>query len=544
MLRARGPLARAPAGACCEDFGDTVDRLGGAYITAEDVGTSAADMEVIAERTPHVARARARARRLGRPEPVHRARRRDGDRGVLRARLRHARRSPAARWRWPGSGTSAATSRAGSRRPARRSSWPTSTRASGRSPTSSAPAGSRPRTRSRGGRRLRAVRARRGAQRRHGARDALRDHRRRGEQPARRRPHRRPPQRPRDPVGARLRRERRRDREHRRRVRAGRLRPAARARPACAGSATRCGAVFDDAERMSATPLTAAMELARRNLEQAGGRCRRPARIRAGQPAVAAALRRAQPVRQPRPLDPSGSRPSPASFSRCAPSVAAAAIRRAGGASSHAASRISSTLRAPASSASSSRRSRSRRWATYSSSFAAGSSTSGPWPGHRSARSRSREGAERVEVLAELPDDEHRALAEDGVAGERDVPVTNARWSGVWPGVATASERPGALARRDPVPRAAPGLLGHRRGGLGVVGVPVGEDDPGGAAAPLGLGHHGRDVVVEAWTGVDDPARVAADQPRVRAGQRERPRVRRPDQRDVVGLERHSWVRW
>src|SRR3954451_12202279 len=29
------------------DFGDTVDALGGAYITAEDVGTSSRDMEVI-----------------------------------------------------------------------------------------------------------------------------------------------------------------------------------------------------------------------------------------------------------------------------------------------------------------------------------------------------------------------------------------------------------------------------------------------------------------------------------------------------------------
>jgi leucine dehydrogenase len=36
------------------DFADTVDRLDGAYVTAEDVGTSAADMEVIAEQTPHV----------------------------------------------------------------------------------------------------------------------------------------------------------------------------------------------------------------------------------------------------------------------------------------------------------------------------------------------------------------------------------------------------------------------------------------------------------------------------------------------------------
>lgn len=37
------------------DFADTVEALGGAYITAEDVGTSSRDMTVIAERTKHVA---------------------------------------------------------------------------------------------------------------------------------------------------------------------------------------------------------------------------------------------------------------------------------------------------------------------------------------------------------------------------------------------------------------------------------------------------------------------------------------------------------
>ena len=36
------------------DFGETVDALGGRYITAEDVGTSEPDMRVIAEATPHV----------------------------------------------------------------------------------------------------------------------------------------------------------------------------------------------------------------------------------------------------------------------------------------------------------------------------------------------------------------------------------------------------------------------------------------------------------------------------------------------------------
>ena len=37
------------------DFGESVDQLGGRYVTAEDVGTSLADMTVIAERTAHVA---------------------------------------------------------------------------------------------------------------------------------------------------------------------------------------------------------------------------------------------------------------------------------------------------------------------------------------------------------------------------------------------------------------------------------------------------------------------------------------------------------
>ena len=54
MLRGEGALDAAGRRAALEDFGDTVEMLGGAYITAEDVGTSAADMEVIAERTAHV----------------------------------------------------------------------------------------------------------------------------------------------------------------------------------------------------------------------------------------------------------------------------------------------------------------------------------------------------------------------------------------------------------------------------------------------------------------------------------------------------------
>jgi leucine dehydrogenase len=44
------------------DFGDTVESLGGSYVTAEDVGTSSRDMETIALSTTHVT---GLARRLG-----------------------------------------------------------------------------------------------------------------------------------------------------------------------------------------------------------------------------------------------------------------------------------------------------------------------------------------------------------------------------------------------------------------------------------------------------------------------------------------------
>lgn len=52
------PAAAPPAGdlrrAMLLDFGDLVEGLGGDYVTAEDVGTGAGDMAVIAERTDHV----------------------------------------------------------------------------------------------------------------------------------------------------------------------------------------------------------------------------------------------------------------------------------------------------------------------------------------------------------------------------------------------------------------------------------------------------------------------------------------------------------
>jgi leucine dehydrogenase len=51
------------------DFGETVDLLGGRYITAEDVGTSDADMTVIAEQTDHVAGLALERGGSGNPSP-------------------------------------------------------------------------------------------------------------------------------------------------------------------------------------------------------------------------------------------------------------------------------------------------------------------------------------------------------------------------------------------------------------------------------------------------------------------------------------------
>ena len=68
------PAGAPPAGelrrAMLLDFGDLVDSLDGAYVTAEDVGTGAADMDVIAERTGHVVGLDAARGGSGDPSPV------------------------------------------------------------------------------------------------------------------------------------------------------------------------------------------------------------------------------------------------------------------------------------------------------------------------------------------------------------------------------------------------------------------------------------------------------------------------------------------
>jgi leucine dehydrogenase len=63
------PARRGLRADVLRDFGDAVQALGGAYVTAEDVGTSARDMEVIASTTSHVTGLSRRRGGSGDPSP-------------------------------------------------------------------------------------------------------------------------------------------------------------------------------------------------------------------------------------------------------------------------------------------------------------------------------------------------------------------------------------------------------------------------------------------------------------------------------------------
>ncbi|MGI8730881.1 MAG: Glu/Leu/Phe/Val family dehydrogenase [Solirubrobacteraceae bacterium] len=64
-----GPTRRGLRSAALRDFGDAVEALDGAYVTAEDVGTSARDMEAIAAQTSHVTGLSRRRGGSGDPSP-------------------------------------------------------------------------------------------------------------------------------------------------------------------------------------------------------------------------------------------------------------------------------------------------------------------------------------------------------------------------------------------------------------------------------------------------------------------------------------------
>jgi len=72
VIMARDPASPAPHGRRADalrDFGDTVAELGGSYITAEDVGTSARDMQLISSTTSHVTGLSRRHGGSGDPSP-------------------------------------------------------------------------------------------------------------------------------------------------------------------------------------------------------------------------------------------------------------------------------------------------------------------------------------------------------------------------------------------------------------------------------------------------------------------------------------------
>ena len=438
------------------------------------------------DRTAHAAGGRAAAPdgRLRRPEPVHRARRGVRHPGLLRAGVR----LELAAWTQRGGG------RARSRRVADRQALRCAAGArlvvSDIDPRQ-APAGrgargqlgpARARARGRG-RRGRALRARRGPRRRDGPTAALPDRRRRGQQPAGRRVGGGSAVRPRDPLGARLRGQRGRDHQHRRGARRVR-RPA----PPAGG----CGGSARSSRRSSIAPTPrAALPWPRRWTWPTRASSPRSHRLKLHIYSYICISGRSTPA---------GSRPSSASLSRWAASVTVAAARSAVGASLHASSRSSSTLRLPRSSAPRSRRSRSSRCETYWSSLAAGSWTGGPWPGHRTAEAALPQTGQAVEVgdqRSRIGRDEHASLAEHRVARERRRRRGHERQViRRVTGRGHDLERPEriAFAEHDVHLAAGPRQLragvasAHGRDGLGVIGVVVGERDAAQAASPLELG--------------------------------------------------------
>ncbi len=69
VIMTRHPLGSERRHAVLLDFADAVESMGGRYISAEDVGTSSRDMSVIAERTAHVAGLSRRRGGSGDPSP-------------------------------------------------------------------------------------------------------------------------------------------------------------------------------------------------------------------------------------------------------------------------------------------------------------------------------------------------------------------------------------------------------------------------------------------------------------------------------------------
>ena len=181
----------------------------------------------------------------------------------------------------------------------------------------------------------------------------------------------------------------------------------------------------------------------------------------------------------------------------------------------------------------------------YSSSFACGSNTGGPCPGHRtsSGRSRSRPSASRYAgECARIGRDEHASLAEHRVAGQSGRAGDVGEVIGSVAGRRRPPRAGRTCSRREPHVDG-PARRGQRRvrvagadrrHRLGVVAVVVRERDAAEAAPAVEFGDQRVYVLVEIRPGIDQPRRVAADDPRVRPAQCERPRVRGANPDEIV----------
>ena len=222
-------LSSARRTAALLDFADTVESLQGRYITAEDVGTSSRDMRVIAQRTEHVAGLPRGQGGSGDPSPYTAL----GVEAAIRACCERVFSSSSLKQRTVavvglghvGLRVAKRCAKAGARLVVsdideRKRRFADELDAGWATPDAGARVGRR-----RGG----SVRARRGPRPRDGAAPALPDRRRRRQQPARERVDRGTARGPSHPVGARLRRQRRRIDQHRRgaeRIQPHRRRPA------------------------------------------------------------------------------------------------------------------------------------------------------------------------------------------------------------------------------------------------------------------------------------------------------------------------------
>ena len=120
-------------------------------------------------------------------------------------------------------------------------------------------------------------------------------------------------------------------------------------------------------------------------------------------------------------------------------------------------------------------------------------------------------------------------------------PTAKARWSGACPGVASASSGPKRVTVGEhDIDLAARGgdrdagmPFAHRAQRLDMIDVVVGGGDATQAASVLQLGVEGVEMLGQLRPRIDQPGRIASDDPGVGSAQAQRPGIGRADADDV-----------